>query len=127
MQIIRQDGNENDCGVCCVAMLADVSFEDALRAFGNRNRDGSTKPSHIHDAFNRLGFSMSGKCGRGITLDRSYFAGINENVLLRVERSGRNWHWAVWNGEEKCVHDPLYGVRRNFPAHVSGYYRVRQV
>jgi hypothetical protein len=126
MKMITQRKGTNDCGICCVAMLADVSFEEAKKAFSSMNEDGSTKQSHVRKALENLGIQLSGRCGAGKNLDRSFFQTLGSNALLRIERSGENWHWAVWNAAGESVHDPTptIGIRKKFPPRITGYYRV---
>lgn len=105
MRTIRQKG-ETDCGIACLAMLADISWKEARNAlFGTRpKRSFRTTKEEMRSALARFGVVTSKRlvvCKHPERLKR--------DALLRTNVLGNgNWHWAVWDSTRSKVLDPYY-------------------
>jgi hypothetical protein len=108
MRWIRQRVS-TDCGIAAVAIIADVTYEEAKSAFGEfPGRGFATVAKDIRRALRRLG-SRLGKRKRDLrgvtTLDLKF------DAIVRVKhpstRNPREKHWIVWDSAERCVLDPL--------------------
>lgn len=109
MTYIRQPLKRGVCGQTCVAMIADVSLEAAIKASGET---GGTHATHIIKAFNKLGI----KCEQKIT--RIKKNGMKPNlcmVILHLENNEK--HWTIFVRVENKLEayiDPVAGI-------LSGY------
>ncbi|VUM19312.1 cysteine peptidase family C39 domain-containing protein [Stenotrophomonas maltophilia] len=110
-RVHQRDWNNGDCGIACVAMLARVSYEEALEAF--RTLPGKAKgtsffTTHTDIAQMLAQFSIATKR----VSFRSWRA-IDRHAIVKVNpyQSGRRWHWVVLDAgrDELVVHDPTPG------------------
>lgn len=109
MRYIRQPLNRGVCGQTCVAMVADVSLEAAIKASGET---GGTHATHIIKAFNKLGV----KCDQKLT--RIKKNGRKPNlcmVVLHLEDGEK--HWTIFVRVEDKLEayiDPVAGMLRGY-------------
>ena len=127
MTYIRQR-NKLDCGVAALAMLCDVTYEEANRAIPWR-REGilnGTTTKQLRDGGLRLGYVTRSTPGdrlkviqapkgwveeHGSKVDHNIWSFIPENSLVKVPGGDHGrWHWVVWR--KGRVYDPAIGVFR---------------
>jgi len=111
MRYVRQR-TDTECGIACIAMLADVSYEDARQAlFGPKHKGkGRTQKDQMRKALTGFGVITTKRlirCARQPTLKRD--ALVRANV---APKSG-NWHWAVWDARRQRFLDPLPYKKNN--------------
>ena len=103
-----------DCGVACVAMLADVSYKKAREAVHGENPISYTSYSMLRRALIGLGrFSPQ----RLAAIEERNFRDFEQNGLLKLKpwKSGYH-HWAVWDAKNQIPIDPNVTDRyRRFP------------
>ena len=107
MRLVKQR-HASDCGVACVAMLADVSWEEAnLTIFGRvKERGFYTQTADLRDALRRLGVILEIRMKVCRAPRR-----LRRDALLKTNtRKGGYWHWAVWDAERQEILDP-YGYK----------------
>ena len=87
------------CGQTCVAMIAGVSIEESIAAFGGTR--GGTRTRQLVDALHKLGI----RCGEPplIRIDGDCFISDTCIVKLHFEWTKRT-HWVVWH--EGRYYDP---------------------
>lgn len=111
--IIRQR-TDSDCGICCIAMMAGVSYETAMQAAGTDFVDG-VAPEAVAPILKRLGFKAQDI--ETIPLDRDGsddFKGIlrGRRALVSVRsinEPGAN-HMLFWN-QDRLI-DPSPRVKQ---------------
>ncbi len=116
MKIVRQM-YKTDCGVACVAMLADVSYDLALQTVSVSHRQitnkryradkgGTSTRAMVMSLFN-LGCDIP----EGPEVKAKRFQEIPPCSLVNAgrPRSGKGTHWVVWTGSR--VYCPSDGVR----------------
>ena len=147
MAYVKQK-NKFDCGVAAVAMLCEVTYEEANRVIPWRRQGHleGTDSSQLTKAMNTLGWWVKGtKNGRlrVITAPREYtgkevgfeiwsFIPDNSLVKVRLDDSKLNFfHWVVWRKGK--IYDPSLGVFKpkkycdTFPAVIpSSYLKVEK-
>lgn len=100
MRPLRQP-TPTTCGQACVAMLAGVSVEAAMRATGKR---GSTRTTDVVRGLQTLGL----RCG-GRLVPAPRVRGLVPTALVRCSLLGRSgWHWVVWHHGR--FYDPMWGT-----------------
>jgi len=108
-----------DCGIACVAMLANVSYEVAKkRMFGDRPVRRTSKEC-LQDGLRHFGIRTATRlvrCGANYTT-------LNFRAILKTNATGDgNWHWIVWDADRKRILDPLEKPYKN--PRVVSYLRV---
>jgi ABC-type bacteriocin/lantibiotic exporter with double-glycine peptidase domain len=117
MTFIRQR-NKKDCGVACLAMLCNVTYEEANRAIPWRregNLEGTTT-KQLREGARKLGHTTeSTPQDRLKPLRDSTWTDIPNNSLVKVPHPkgpDYGWHWVVW--KKGKIYDPARGVFRTF-------------
>lgn len=90
----------SDCGVACVAMVAQVKYQQAFDVFGFTEEDRFyTRHKHLMEALEKLGCEVQRKMFRS-------WEDIPGHAILPVNRrcEGKHFHWVVYDG--KAVLDP---------------------
>jgi len=106
MIFVRQPKNSNQCGQACIAMLGNISLDDACLLTGTR---GATRTKHLSKALTDLNISHAPRRRRGIP---------TETALLYVQSKDRTKaHWVLWHN--KKYYDPAAGVFRKLPVHLE--------
>lgn len=110
MKYIKQK-NKTDCGIAALAMLCDVTYEEAERSIPWR-RQGvlrGTDTKQLREGGAKLGYRV--KSTPKSHLLRSQGKGwstIPPNSLVKIAADGGYWHWVVWSGRK--IYDPARGV-----------------
>ncbi|MCK8458701.1 hypothetical protein [Sphingomonas faeni] len=122
MKTVKQKG-EYDCGVACVAMLADVAYDEALKAiFPNGKRAGKTKTNALRDALVKLGRQPD--TGRRKPFGSTALDDLIGDALVFVmlDDDGDEYHhWMVWDAKGRELRDPY---TRTLPYRLRGYLLV---
>lgn len=126
---------EKDCGVAALAMLCDVTYDEAIRAIPWRRvglLDGTSTKMLVAGAA-KLGYEPEASPGRlpyrlRVLPDKSW-TNIPNNSLVKIPHpSGPEfgWHWVVWR--KKKIYDPARGVFRpaNYDHQLSSYMEFRK-
>lgn len=113
MAFIRQR-NKKDCGVAAIAMICDVTYEEAERVIPWR-RHGclhGTDTKMLRAAAARLGYEGLGTPKHQLKrLGGGSWQDIPDNSLIKIPHpngSGWGWHWVAWRKGK--VYDPARGV-----------------
>jgi hypothetical protein len=124
MAFVRQK-DKNDCGVAALAMLCDVTYEQALHAieFKRRGMHGGIYASQLREGGMKLGYhTVSTPQNRMKVIQYpSFWSQLPEptpsdiwylipaNSLVKIpNREEGLYHWVVWRKEK--VYDPAMGV-----------------
>lgn len=101
-----------DCGVAAIAMLCEVTYEEADFAIPrDRPRKYGTTTRQLIEGAAELGYRACGNRLRPLRYDKISWTGIEDNSLVKVPHPrGNGWHWVVWCGSE--IYDPARGVFR---------------
>jgi hypothetical protein len=100
-----QQRNESDCGVACVAMLADVSYEKAYAAVYGNGRRGLTSSGKLAAALRKLGRPPLAR--RMVPKRRTTLASLPHDALLKVQPSACSTkHWIIWDHKRQIKLDP---------------------
>lgn len=120
MRLILQK-HENDCGIACVAMLAEVPYRRALSEIFPDGEIELTQAPTLRDALIRF----SRRPGRAVVPLRGRdYRTLAHPALLKVNPrlQGFEWHWVVWTGSKVLdPKNPPYALSRLRPV---GYLRV---
>ena len=103
MKRIIQKRND-DCGVACLAMLANISYRKAmwlLHPWRLPFTKANTKSKHFKKAFNKLGLSFQIYTESSIDI-RS----IPNKAMLVIHNGDGAHHGVVWDPELKLILDP---------------------
>ena len=114
-----------DCGVACVAMVADVSYEDAQEAMGDAAYS-RTQVADLRKALGKLGYCLG---HRSIPIAPEKLQQLTFDCILKTKpgpKSG-NWHWMVWDSHAQKILDPQSKGRayKKPLARVSAYIEVK--
>lgn len=124
MKRIAQN-DENGCGIACVAMIADVSYEEAQRIVFPKGRVTLTTHKHLRSALFHYGITLQ---------TRRSLVGVRFNDLQRdglvwtkIEWRGRKWlHWMVWDASSQALIDPYHGDVRLRSSRMVAIYEVER-
>lgn len=110
MAFVRQRGRK-DCGVAALAMLCNVTYEEAEAAIPNYKKGRGTRTRQLIAGAKRLNYHTDQTRLRPLRLDHiGGWTGIETNTLVKIPHPTQkgDWHWVVWR---KCkVYDPARGV-----------------
>jgi ABC-type bacteriocin/lantibiotic exporter with double-glycine peptidase domain len=122
MAFVRQL-NSRDCGVAALAMLCNVTYEEASKSIPWRREGvlrGTTTKQIIEGAI-KLGYETKHDqlqvirppegwvTENGTNVDYRIWSFIANNSLVKVPADfSRNWHWVVYNKNK--IYDPARGV-----------------
>jgi len=97
MKMIPQPKGSNLCGQCCIAFIAAISLEKAIKTVGKK---GLTSPRAISKALTRLGFDCPSRRVKWSQSEELPFL----SMIAISRKKDKNWHWMVyWN---KKLYDP---------------------
>lgn len=117
---------KSDCGVACLAMLCDVTYEQAAKVIDYKyGKYKGTSTKQLREAAWRLGVPTRGTKKQRLKVVRAptwwdkyippslsdWWYLIPDNSLVKIKRynvTGGRWHWVVWRKEK--VYDPARGV-----------------
>lgn len=123
MAFVKQR-NKRDCGVAALAMLCDVTYEEANRAIPWR-REGilsGTTTTQLREGGIKLGYETKSTPQNRLKVvrkpkswagwkDANLWAVIPDNSLVKIQHprgSNWGWHWVVWRKGK--IYDPARGV-----------------
>lgn len=117
---LRQQG-ETTCGHTCVAMLAGVTEDDAIRVIGHQR---ATRARELVAALDALGVRSSPRIQRIPPRGMPPTAVVNVRQFRPDGRPLRIGHWVVWHAGRYL--DPAYGdMSRDDALAFWGTYNVR--
>lgn len=100
--------NSSDCGICCVAMVLDISYNEAMELL---------KP-HMNDENYSLDFNKLEDClienGCAIKISEGAPNSKAKNGILEIKLSNENFHYVVWDSKTKSIIDPQEVKAENF-------------
>ncbi len=126
MRLVRQR-TTTDCGVAAVAMIADISYDEAKAAFGRfSGRTFLTQAKDLRHALKRLGLRMSKrrKRLRGAIQIQLDFDAIAYVRLFPPDGDDED-HWVVWDAVEQKILDPLRS-RAKETYQFRAYYKIKR-
>lgn len=143
MAFVKQR-NKRDCGVAALAMLCDVTYEDANRAIPWR-REGilsGTTTTQLREGGIKLGYATEStpqdrlkvirapKSWAERKVDPDIWSLIPNNSLVKIPASlgSGDWHWVVWRKGK--IYDPARGVffpRKYGDNYPSSYMKFKKV
>jgi len=101
MRHIQQPEGSNLCGQAVVAMLGNMTIDEAIELLGTKGR---TTTKVIVEAVRALGF----KCGDRLKRFSKY-RGIPEFCIINVGfDKPRGSHWVIWDGKDQLFYDPSF-------------------
>lgn len=100
-------GNDNNCGQCCIATLAEVSLEEAIEAVGKK---GLTRTKHLISALKKFDIS----CDDTYSLGSDY---PDSSIVRFSWLEARKSHWIIFFN--KKYYDPSAGVFRKLPEYLK--------
>lgn len=108
MILVRQLDNTG-CGIACVASISHITYLEAKKLidFGRR-RKSYTKIHDLRSALKQLNFKLT-KINH-----TKRWSKIRQNAIVGIDKSGRHWHWVVYDAEKNIVYDPAVGERCDF-------------
>ena len=115
MKTIKQR-DINDCGVACVAMLADVDYDEAFAILYPTGRTRKLKTDDLRAALTTLNRKPSaGKRQPFGSMEPSDLTS-DALVFVMLEENGEEYrHWIVWDAEAKKPRDPYQRKRSHRP------------
>ena len=110
MKHLQKPEESSLCGQTCVAMIAGISLEESINAFGTR---GGTRTKDVVRALTKLGV----KCGNKLIKLRSDVQKTEVCISKLHFSTGKHTHWTVWN--KNCFFDPgLPHLIGKYPEHL---------
>lgn len=110
-RVAQRDFEAGDCGIACVAMVADTTYEKAhaaALALGLRSKNGDYYTSHKN--LEELLLKLGKRCSR--QRFRSMREVIGPAIVkVNLREGGKYWHWvvAIVRGHDVVVLDPKPG------------------
>ena len=113
----------SDCGIAAIAMLCDVTYEEAKAAIKWRKRSSYyTYTKQIRSAAIKLGYYTISTPEHRLKVVQEpaswvdmptpgwsdFWYLIPENSLVKIKNDGGRWHWVVWRKNK--IYDPARGV-----------------
>ena len=122
MRTVKQK-DKNGCGVACVAMLTNVSYEEARDVIYRAGRSRLTKTEDLYIALKALGRNPLSKTRRGFYSTKLHELKTDALVFVELDDDGDNpKHWMVWDAAAKKLRDP---DNRKLPYRLRGYLAVK--
>lgn len=112
MTFIRQK-HKTDCGIAVLAMLCNVTYEEADRAIPWRREDHlyGTTTTMLREGGIKLGYRTESTPQDRLKplMDRGWES-IPDNSLVKIPHPEQNggWHWVAWRKGK--IYDPARGV-----------------
>lgn len=89
------------CSVCCVAMLANITFDDAVKiCFRHYPKDFSMDFDAMENALINAGLEI-----KRLEFTPDYI--VKDTLIECRHKSKRYWHYVVYDAERKCFLDPI--------------------
>jgi ABC-type bacteriocin/lantibiotic exporter with double-glycine peptidase domain len=97
-----------DCGIACVAMLANKSYPVARDAIFQGKKVTRTSAAQLRKALCDFGITLASRSVYVRTRSIESLNSIQGDALIKTNViSCGNWHWMVWDGGRKKHIDPL--------------------
>jgi ABC-type bacteriocin/lantibiotic exporter with double-glycine peptidase domain len=100
-----------ECGVACVAMLANVSYKKAREALFGDGEVDRTWPIDMRRALVALGLNPAKRLTplrATLFKDRiRRIESLDNNALVWTNETKKESHWVVWDARRKKILDPL--------------------
>lgn len=109
MPLVEQR-TKTDCGIACLAMLCDVTYEEAERVIPWRKHGClyGTDTKQLREGAKRLGYEGLGTATQQLRrLPEKNWLLIPDRSLVKVAHPDpkiRQWHWVVWR--KRKIYDP---------------------
>lgn len=102
-RIIQLDAD--GCGVACVAMIAGVSYQGALRTMYGEKPVIKTLTSDLRRGLRSLGVECASELIR--SSKQRHYRNLRQDAILKTRtRADRDWHWIVWDSKRQILLDP---------------------
>lgn len=106
LKLVRQ-GNDNNCGQCCLATILGISLEKAIEDVGKK---GLTNYRHLIKVFKKYNIN----CDNGCTLGGDHL----DPAILKFSTSNRKKsHWVIYFN--KRYYDPANGISKRIPKYLQ--------
>ena len=112
-RVAQRDWERGDCGLACVAAIADKKYETLLADF--RALPGKARVEYF---FTRHKDLQALLLKHGYETERRRFRSwrkITGHAIVKVNlKNDKNWHWVVHDGgrQQQVAHDPKPGKRK---------------
>ena len=103
MKLIKQK-HKDGCGVACFAMLADISYNKAMRILHPWRlpfTKANTNNRHFVRTFVKLGWKWTCSTDGNVDITK-----IDNKAMLVIANSDKTYHGVIWDPETKTVLDP---------------------
>lgn len=91
--------NPTDCGICCIAMLLDIDYNEALEiAKPYMNNDCSIDFEKLQDCLIENACAI--RVSEGMPDKKS------KDGILEIKLPNGNFHYVVWDSKNKKIIDP---------------------
>ena len=112
-RVPQRDWEHGDCGIACVAMVANVPYERALRAF--RRIEGKESTSSFYTNHTHVEQMLANLGKKTERIRFSSWRDIEHHAIVKVnlKKSG-GWHWVAFDAgrQQATAHDPKPGKRK---------------
>ena len=106
-RVPQRDWEHGDCGIACVAMVANVPYEWALRAF--RRIEGKESTSSFYTNHTHVEQMLANLGKKTERIRFSSWRDIEHHAIVKVnlKKSG-GWHWVAFDAgrQHATAHDP---------------------
>lgn len=99
---------ENDCGVACVAMLADVSYAIARATIYPKGRSKLTKTKDLSEALRKLGRQPLSNRRQPFNSKKPHDLDTDALVFVELKNRQNSKHWVVWDAKSRELRDPYH-------------------
>lgn len=112
-RVPQRNWEKGDCGIACVAMVAGVTYEEALTAF--KALPGRNEASNYYTSHREVEQMLAHFNLRTSRMKFDSWRALSAHSIVKVNpgKSGRRWHWVVFDAgrAEAVIHDPKPGKR----------------
>lgn len=107
MRLVKQQPNSPHCGQCCLAMLGNITLEDAVSLIGT---SGSTTSKLMREALSKIGY----RTGKTTRIKMSIpIKDQLPNLCLCTIHCNDSLHWIIW--DENQFLDSEIGIYSELP------------
>ena len=111
---LMQPKGTNQCGQTIVAMLGNITIEEAVKIMG---KTGCTRTKDVIQALEKIGLKAGSD--RLLRIPKNW---IKPELCIVHIGFGKHWkkHWTLWNGQEGCFYDPAIKTKIIEPFYEDG-------
>jgi hypothetical protein len=113
---------QTDCGVACVAMLCDASYDEAKQLLFGKESVGITSSGELLQAIRHFGGKpLADRCQ---AIGETHLPDLDNHALLKGKLlcgESEPVHWAVWDCQAQAIRDP-YGY--DYPFEVTHFVEI---